>query len=113
MFKKTFSSLSVFSLFSLGIVTPINAADLPAVWLKVTADGVPGSAPSLNRIKAKGKNPIISKNKCKRNRGKTIVAIAGRIFVASKEKVIKVKLLELLQEPLLVLRPEVQLMVVD
>ena len=55
MFKKTFSSLSVLSLFSLGIITHINAADLPALWLKVTADGVPGSAPSLNRIKAKGK----------------------------------------------------------
>ena len=84
MFKKTFSSLSVLSLFSLGIVTHINAADLPAVWLKVTADGVPGSAPSLNRIKAKGKNPIISKNKCKKNTGKTIGAIAGGIFGASK-----------------------------
>ena len=56
MFKKIFSSISVLSIFSLGIVTHINAADLPAVWLKVTADGVPGSAPSLNKIKAKGKS---------------------------------------------------------
>ena len=92
MLKKTFSSLSVLSLFSLGIVTPINAADLPAVWLKVTADGVPGSAPSLNRIKAKGKNPIISKNKCKKNTGKTIGAIAGGIFGASKGKSNKSKI---------------------
>ena len=92
MFKKTFSSLSVLSLFSLGIVTPINAADLPAVWLKVTADGVPGSAPSLNRIKAKGKNPIISKNKCKKNTGKTFGAIAGGIFGASKGKSNKSKI---------------------
>ena len=92
MFKKTFSSLSVLSLFSLGIVTHINAADLPAVWLKVTADGVPGSAPSLNRIKAKGKNLIISKNKCKKNTGKTIGAIAGGIFGASKGKSNKSKI---------------------
>ena len=48
MLKKTFSSLSVLSLFSLGIVTHINASDLPAIWLKVTADGVPGSAPKQN-----------------------------------------------------------------
>ena len=92
MFKKTFSSLSVLSLFSLGIVTPINAADLPAVWLKVTADGIPGSAPSTNSIKAKGNNTIISKNKCKENKGKTIGAIAGGIFGASKGKSNKSKI---------------------
>ena len=93
MFKKTFSTLSLLSLFSLGIVSNINAADLPAVWLKVTADGVPGSAPNLNRINVKGKNPVISKNKCKKNTGKALGAIAGGIFGASKGKSNKSKII--------------------
>ena len=86
MLKKSFSSLSVLGLFSLGILTPLNSSELPAVWLKVTAEGIPGSAPSLNRINAKGKNSMISKNKCKDNKGKTFGAIAGGLFGAAQGK---------------------------
>lgn len=71
---------------TLGTLTPINAIEKPATWLTVTADGVPGSAPSLNKIKAKGKDTKISKNKCKKNTGKTFGAIAGGLFGASRGK---------------------------
>ena len=49
MFKKTISTLSFLSFLSFGSVTAANAADQPAIWLKVTADGVPGSAPLLKK----------------------------------------------------------------
>ena len=83
MFKKTISTLSFLSFLSFGSVTAANAADQPAIWLKVTADGVPGSAPLLKKINAKGKSVKISKNKCN-NKGKTIGAIAGGLFGASR-----------------------------
>ena len=76
---------------SFGNITIANAADQPAIWLKVTADGVPGSAPLLNKINAKGKNVKISKNKCN-NTGKTLGAIAGGLFGASKGKSNKSKI---------------------
>ena len=50
MLKRTiiyiFSAISFLNLLSLTSVHAAdNAADKPAVWLKVTAEGVPGSAP--------------------------------------------------------------------
>ena len=49
MFKRTiiyiFSAISFLNLLNF---PPIHAADKPAVWLKVTASGVPGSAPRQN-----------------------------------------------------------------
>ena len=94
MLKKTFSSLYFFSFISLGILSPINAAEQPAIWLKVTASGVPGSAPSLKRristtgntkTKTKGKN-LISNKKCDQNTGKTLGALAGGLFGSSRFK---------------------------
>ena len=94
MLKKTFSALFFLSFTSLGILTPINASDQPAIWLKVTASGVPGSAPSLNRrisntgntkTKTKG-NKLISNTKCPQNTGKTIGALAGGLFGSSRFK---------------------------
>ena len=86
MQKKIISTLSVLSFLTLGSLTPINAIEKPATWLTVTANGVPGSAPSPNTIKAKGKDTKISKNKCKKNTGKTFGAIAGGLFGASRGK---------------------------
>ena len=91
MFKKTISTLSFLSFLSFGSLTAANAADQPAIWLKATADGVPGSAPLLNKIKAKGKNVKISKNKCN-DTGKTFGAIAGGLFGASRGKSNKSKI---------------------
>ena len=92
MLKKTFSVLIFLSFTSLGILTPINAAEQPAIWLKVTASGVPGSAPSLNRristtgnTKTKG-NKLISNKKCPQNTGKKIGALAGGFFGSSRFK---------------------------
>tara|TARA_A100001388_G_scaffold252333_1_gene214743 strand:+ start:713 stop:1099 length:387 start_codon:yes stop_codon:yes gene_type:complete len=102
MLKKTFSSLYFFSLISLGILTPINALEQPAIWLKVTASGVPGSAPNLNRRisttgntknkikgntinKTKG-NKLISNKECDQNTGKTLGALAGGLFGSSRFK---------------------------
>ena len=50
MLKRTiiyiFSAVSFLNLFNLTSVHAAEkAADKPAVWLKVTANGVPGSAP--------------------------------------------------------------------
>ena len=36
------------SLLNLVILSNVYAADKPAIWLKVTADGVPDSAPRQN-----------------------------------------------------------------
>ena len=85
MIKKTISALSILCFFSFGTFTGVKAADEPAIWLTVTADGVPGSAPSPNTIKAKGKETKISKKKCKNN-GRAIGAIAGGLFGASRGK---------------------------
>ena len=94
MLKKTFSSLYFFSFISLGILTPINALEQPAIWLKVTASGVPGSAPNLNRRisttgntinKTKG-NKLISNKECDQNTGKTLGALAGGLFGSSRFK---------------------------
>ena len=84
MQKKIITTLSVLSLMTIGSITPINAIEKPATWLKVTADGVPGAVPNLNKINAKGKDTKISKNKCKKNTGKTFGAIAGGLFGASR-----------------------------
>ena len=90
MLNKTFSSLYFLSFISLGILSPINASEEPAIWLKVTANGVPGSAPSLNRrISTKGNtkgNKLISNKECKPNTGKTIGALAGGLFGSSRFK---------------------------
>ena len=86
MFKRLITSLSVLSILSFGNVGTVKAADAPAIWLKVTADGVAGSAPSLNKINAKGKEVKISKKKCKGNSGKALGAIAGGLFGASRGK---------------------------
>ena len=94
MLKKTFSSLYFLSFICLGVLTPINAADQPVIWLKVTASGVPGSAPSLNRrisntgntkTKTKG-NKLISNKECDQNTGKKLGAIAGGLFGSSRFK---------------------------
>ena len=85
MLKKTISTLSVLSFLTLGCFNPIKAIEKPATWLTVTAEGVPGSAPSPNTIKAKGKEKKISKKKCKNN-GRAIGAIAGGLFGASRGK---------------------------
>ena len=91
MLKKTFSSLHFLSFITLGVLTPINAAEQPAIWLKVTASGVPGSAPSLNRISTTGNtktrtkaNKLISNKKCPQNTGKTFGALAGGLFGSSR-----------------------------
>lgn len=76
---------------TLGTLTPIYAIEKPATWLTVTADGVPGSAPSLNKIKAKGKDTKISKKKCKKNTGKALGAIAGGFFGAQRGNTSKSK----------------------
>ena len=90
MLKKTFSSLYFLSFISLGISSPINAAEQPAIWLKVTANGLPGSAPGLNRrINTTGNikgNNLISNKECDQNTGKTIVNIAGGLFKSSRFK---------------------------
>tara|TARA_A100001035_G_C27437789_1_gene344509 strand:+ start:110 stop:460 length:351 start_codon:yes stop_codon:yes gene_type:complete len=90
MLEKTFSSLYFLSFISLGILSPINAAEQPAIWLKVTANGVPGSAPSLiRRIKTTGNtkgNKLISNKECNQNKGKTIGALAGGLFGSSRFK---------------------------
>ena len=85
MFNKIISSLSIFTLISFGGMINIEAKEKPAQWLAVTADGVPGSAPSPNTIKATGKGKKISKKKCKNN-GRAIGAIAGGLFGASRGK---------------------------
>ena len=85
MLKKTISTLSIFCLLSFGSINSLKAAEKPAVWLPVTADGVSGSAPSPNTIKAKGKETKITKKKCKNN-GRAIGAIAGGLFGASRGK---------------------------
>lgn len=85
MFKKIVSVLSMFTLLSFGGIDSIEAKENPAKWLAVTADGVPGSAPSPNTIKATGKGRKISKKKCKNN-GRAIGAIAGGLFGASRGK---------------------------
>ena len=85
MFKKIVSALSIFTLLSFGGLDSIEAKENPAQWLAVTADGVPGSAPSPNTIKATGKGRKISKKKCKNN-GRAIGAIAGGLFGASRGK---------------------------
>ena len=84
MLKKIVSSISIFSLLSFGTLSATQAADKPASWLPVTADGVRGSAPSANTINAKGKDTKISKKKCKKNTGKTLGAIAGGLWGASR-----------------------------
>ena len=102
MLKKTFYSLYFFSLISLGTLTPIIAAEQPAIWLKVTASGVPGSAPNFNRRisttgntknKIKGNtvnkikgNKLISNKECDQNKGKTLGALAGGLFGSSRFK---------------------------
>ena len=84
MFKKVVSTISIFSFLSFGTLSAVKAADEPASWLPVTANGVRGSAPSPNTISAKGKDTKISKNKCKKNKGKVLGAIAGGIFGSSR-----------------------------
>ena len=91
MQKKIISTLSVLSFLTIGSITPINAIEKPATWLKVTADGVPGAAPSLNKINAKGKDTKISKKKCKTNTGKALGAIAGGFFGAQRGNTSKSK----------------------
>ena len=93
MIKKAISVLSILCFSCFGTFTGIKAADEPAIWLSVTADGVPGSAPTPNSIKAKGKDTKISKNKCKTNSGKALGAIAGGIFGASRGKSNKDKII--------------------
>ena len=96
MLKKTFSSLYFLSFISLGILSPINAAEQPAIWLKVTASGVPGSAPSLKRrittTSNTKSNKLISNKECNKNTGKTIGALAGGIFGSSRFKSKKAKI---------------------
>ena len=92
MFKTVITSVSVLSLLSFGNIGSLKAADAPATWLKVTAKGVAGSSPSLNKINAKGKDVKISKKKCKGNSGKTIGALAGGLFGASRGKNTKQKI---------------------
>ena len=53
MLKKIVSSISIFSLLSFGTFSATQAADKPASWLPVTADGVRGSAPNPNKIQVK------------------------------------------------------------
>ena len=84
MFKIVITSVSVLSFLSFGNIGSLKAADAPVRWLKVTANGVAGSSPSLNKINAKGKDVKISKKKCKSNSGKTIGALAGGFFGASR-----------------------------
>ena len=88
------------SFISFGILTPINSAEQPAIWLKVTASGVPGSATNLNRristtsntkTKTKG-NKLISNKKCPQNTGKTFGALAGGLFGSSRFKSNKSKI---------------------
>ena len=85
MSKKIISAISVFTLLSFGGMNSIEAKENPAKWLAVTADGVPGSAPSPNTIKVTGKGKKISRKKCKKN-GRAIGAIAGGLFGASRGK---------------------------
>ncbi len=85
MFKKIISVFSILTLLSIAGLDSIKAKDAPAKWLAVTADGVPGSAPSTNTIKARGKGKKISRKKCKNN-GRAIGAIAGGLFGASRSK---------------------------
>ena len=90
MLKKKLPSLYFLSFISLGILSPINASEQPAIWLKVTANGVPGSAPSLQRRisntgNTKG-NKLISNKECNQNQGKTIGALAGGLFGSSRFK---------------------------
>ena len=92
MFKIVITSLSVLSFLSFGNIGSLKAADAPATWLEVTAKGVAGSSPSLNKINAKGKDVKISKKKCKSNSGKTIGALAGGLFGASRGKNTKQKI---------------------
>ncbi len=95
MIKKAISVLSILCFSCFGTITGVKAADEPAIWLTVTADGVPGSAPTPNTIKAKGKDTKISKNKnkCKKNSGKALGAIAGGIFGSSRGKSNKDKIM--------------------
>ena len=93
MFKTVITSLSVLSFISFGNVGTVKAVDVPAVWLKVTANGVAGSSPSLNQINARGKDVKISKKKCKKNTGKALGALAGGFLGASKGKSTKGKIL--------------------
>ena len=65
MFKIVITSVSVLSFLSFGNIGSLKAADAPATWLKVTAKGVAGSSPSLNKINAKGKDVKISKKNVK------------------------------------------------
>ena len=99
MLKRTiiyiFSAISFLNLLNFNsVIAADKAADKPAVWLKVTASGVPGSAPSLNRristtgntkTKTKG-NKLISNKKCPQNTGKTFGALAGGLFGSSRFK---------------------------
>ena len=91
MLKKTISTLSVLSFLTLGCFNPIKAIEKPATWLAVTAEGVPGSAPNPNTIRAKGKDTKISKNKCNKNVLKTLGAVGGGFFGASRGKSAKDK----------------------
>ena len=92
MLKKTISTLSVLSFLTLGCFNPIKAIEKPATWLTVTAEGVPGSAPNPNTIKAKGKDTKISKNKCNKNVLKNLGAVGGGFLGQLEEKVLKIKL---------------------
>ncbi len=78
------------SFISLGTLPPINAAEQPAIWLKVTANGVPGTVPSLKkRISTTGNtegNKLISNKECNQNTSKTIGALAGGFFGSSRFK---------------------------
>ncbi len=40
--------LSAISFLNLVILSDVYAKDQPAIWLEVTAEGVPGSAPKQN-----------------------------------------------------------------
>lgn len=91
MFKKIVTTISVFSLLSFGAFSVVKAKDEPASWLPVTADGVRGSAPSPKTIRATGKETKISKNKCKKNTGKALGAIAGGFFGAQRGNTSKSK----------------------
>ena len=49
MLKRTIVNiLSAISFLNLIILSDVYAEDQPAIWLEVTADGVPGSAPQQN-----------------------------------------------------------------
>ena len=91
MIKKTIYALTIICFSCFGTITGFKAADEPAIWLTVTADGVPGSAPSPNKINAKGKDTKISRKKCKKNTGKTLGAIAGGFFGAQRGNTSKSK----------------------